>query len=359
MRIFQLLPVIAFGDAVGNDTRALKNALIEAGYETEIYADVVDSRLPKETAQRYDMMPKLEKDDVIIYHLSTGHKMNSMLEKYPCRKIIMYHNVTPARYFAGYNRDGYENCRQGIRAAKMMKDVAEFCFADSQYNKEELISYGYKCDVEVLPILIPFEDYKKEPNKKTVKKFSDGKTNILFTGRIVPNKKQEDLITSFYYYNRFINKESRLILAGSYAGMEKYRDQLIRYAEELGIEDNVFFSGMSKFDDILAYYTVADVFLSMSEHEGFCVPLVEAMCFKIPVIARDTSAIAGTLGGSGILLPDNNPMVAAEMINRVVTDEKLKKDIIHNQDIRLKDFDNRIIQKQFLDTMKEFVDKRK
>lgn len=354
MRIFQLLPVIAFGDAVGNDTRALKDALAEAGYETEIYADVVDGRLPRGTAKRYDMMPKVEADDVIIYHLSTGHKMNYSLEKYPCRKIIMYHNVTPEKYFDGYNRDGYENCRQGIRAAKLMKDVAEFCFADSEYNKQELISYGYKCNIEVLPILIPFEDYAKEPNKKTVKKFSDGRTNILFTGRIVPNKKQDDLITAFYYYNKYINKNSRLILAGSYAGMERYKSQLEKYAAALGLENDVFFSGMSKFNDILAYYRVADVFLSMSEHEGFCVPLVEAMYFNIPIIARDTSAIAGTLGGSGILLPDNNPMVAAEMINRVVTDQQLKNAVIKNQQIRLKDFDNKKIQKQFLESMERF-----
>lgn len=354
MRVFQLLPVIAFGDAVGNDTRALKNALAGAGYETEIYADVVDGRLPKGTAERYDMMPKVEADDVIIYHLSTGHKMNYDLQKYPCRKIIMYHNVTPAKYFAGYNRDGYENCRQGIRAAKLMKNVAEFCFADSEYNKQELISYGYQCDIEVLPILIPFEDYAKEPSRKTVKAFSDGRTNILFTGRIVPNKKQDDLITAFYYYNKYINKNSRLILAGSYAGMEQYKNRLERYAEELGLENDVFFSGMSKFNDILAYYSVADVFLSMSEHEGFCVPLVEAMYFNIPIIARDTSAIAGTLGGSGILLPDNNPMVAAEMINRVVTDVELKNALIHNQQIRLKDFDNKKIQKQFLEAMERF-----
>lgn len=354
MRIFQLLPVIAFGDAVGNDTRALKNALSAAGYETEIYADVVDGRLPKGTARRYDMMPKVEADDVIIYHLSTGHKMNYILEKYPCRKIIMYHNVTPAKYFAGYNRDGYENCRQGIRAAKMMRNTAEFCFADSEYNKQELLSYGYRCDIEVLPILIPFEDYAKEPNKKTVKAFSDGKTNILFTGRIVPNKKQEDLITAFYYYNKYINRNSRLILAGSYVGMERYKSRLEHYAEELGLEDSVYFSGMAKFNDILAYYSVADVFLSMSEHEGFCVPLVEAMYFNIPIIARDTSAIAGTLGGSGILLPDNDPMAAAEMINRVITDGELRNAIIHNQKIRLKDFDNKKIQKQFLESMERF-----
>ena len=355
MRIFQLLPVIAFGDAVGNDTRALKKALLKAGYETEIYADVVDGRLPRGTARPYARMPRPERDDVILYHLSTGHSMNYGVTRYPCRKIIMYHNVTPANYFDGYNRDAYENCRKGIRAAKGMRDAAEFCFADSEYNRQELIRYGYRCPIQVLPILIPFEDYAKEPTNKVIRTFSDGKTNILFTGRIVPNKKQEDLILAFFYYHRYINRESRLILAGSYVGMERYKNRLEAYAKELGIWDCVYFSGMSRFQDILAYYRVADVFLSMSEHEGFCVPLVEAMYFGIPIIARDTSAIGGTLGGSGILLSDNDPMAAAEMIDRVITDRKLKEAVIRNQRIRLKDFDNKKVERQFLHTMEQFV----
>jgi len=140
-------------------------------------------------------------------------------------------------------------------------------------------------------------------------------------------------------------------------GMERYKDRLEKYAQELGLEGRVYFSGMSKFNDILAYYRVADVFLSMSEHEGFCVPLVEAMYFDIPVLARDTSAIAGTLGGSGILLSDNHPIVAAEMIHRIVTDKELRNTVIRNQQIRLKDFDNKKIQKQFLDAMERFINK--
>lgn len=357
MRIFQLLPVIAFGDAVGNDTRTLKDALIEKGYDTAIYADVVDDRLPKGTAYQIDKMPEIRDDDIIIYHLSTGHPMNELIENFKCKKIIMYHNVTPEEYFIGYNRSAYENCRVGRLAVKKLASCADYCWADSQYNKDELLSYGYTCDIDVLPILIPFEDYKKEPSSKTMKKLSDGKVNILFTGRIVPNKKQEDIILTFYYYHKYINSNSRLILAGSYVGMEKYYEKLKNYAEHLGIRKDIIFSGMVKFDEILAYYSVANVFLSMSEHEGFCVPLVEAMCFNIPVIARDTSAIADTLAGSGILLKDNDPIVAAEMIDQVLTDEKLKQNVIHNQQLRLKDFDNKKVKIQFWEQLKKFIEK--
>ena len=354
MRIVQILPVLAFGDAVGNDTRALKEALLEAGYDTEIYAAVIDERLPQGTAKPYDMLEKLEEDDIVIYHLSTGHKLNYEIEKLGGKKVILYHNITPERYFEKYNKDAYSSCSQGIKAAKHLAKVADYAIADSEYNRQDLLSYGFQCDIDVLPILIPFEDYAKRPSARVMKLYDDDYVNILFTGRVVPNKKQEDVIEAFYYYKRFIQPKSRLILVGSFAGIDKYHDQLEAYVNKLGLED-VIFTGQIKFDEILAYYQLADLFLCMSEHEGFCVPIVEAMYFNVPVIARDTSAIAWTLGGSGMLLPDNDPVVAAEMMNRILTDETLRKKILKNQRIRLNDFDNQKVKQQFLEIIQKII----
>lgn len=354
MRIVQILPVLAFGDAVGNDTRALKDALLEAGYDTDIYADIIDQRLPAGTAQPYDMLEKLEEDDIVIYHLSTGHKLNYEIEKLGGKKVILYHNITPEQYFKKYNKEACAGCRQGIKAAKHLAKVADYAIADSAYNKQDLLEYGFQCSIDVLPILIPFEDYAKKPSEKILKKYDDDYVNILFTGRVVPNKKQEDVIEAFYYYKRYINPKSRLILVGSFAGIDKYHKQLEAYVSELGLED-VIFTGQIKFDEILAYYHLADLFLCMSEHEGFCVPIVEAMYFDVPVIARDTSAIAWTLGGSGMLLSDNDPVVAAEMMNRVLTDEPLKEKILKNQRIRLADFDNKKVKKQFLEIIEKII----
>lgn len=355
MKVFQILPVLSFGDAVGNDARALKEALTEAGYENDIYAAVIDERLPKGTAQPYDMMEKIEDEDIVIYHLSTGHELNEKIKLLGGKKVIRYHNITPGKYFKDYNYSAYKNCKRGLEEAKQLAETADYVLAVSEYNKQDLISYGYKCDMEVLPILIPFEDYEKKPNQRVMSRYgSDGYVNILFTGRVVPNKKQEDIIDAFYYYKKFINSKSRLILVGSYAGIDRYHEQLVAYIKALQLED-VIFTGQIKFDEILAYYRVADIFLCMSEHEGFCVPLVEAMYFGVPVIARDTSAIAGTLGGSGILLSDNDSKIAAEMINRVVTDETLRRQMVDNQKIRLKDFDNKVIKQQFLKFIKKIT----
>lgn len=354
MRIVQILPVLAFGDAVGNDTRALKDALVSAGYDTEIYAAVIDERLPKGTAKQFDMLEKLEDEDIVIYHLSTGHPINYEIEKLGGKKVILYHNITPPHFFKKYNSEAMDSCRRGLEAARRLAKIADYAIADSEFNKQDLISYGFTCDIDVLPILIPFEDYEKKPSERVLKKYEDDYANILFTGRVVPNKKHEDLIEAFYYYKKYINPKSRLIFVGSYAGIDRYQEQLEEYARQLELED-VIFTGHIKFDEILAYYKLADLFLCMSEHEGFCVPLIEAMCFDVPVVARDTTAIAGTLGGSGMLLSDNDPFVAAEMINRILTDTALREKIVANQRIRLRDFDNKKVKEQFLAIIEKII----
>lgn len=354
MRIVQILPVLAFGDAVGNDTRALKDALISAGYETEIYAAAIDERLPKGTAKPFDMLERLEDEDIVIYHLSTGHEINYEISKLGGKKVILYHNITPPHFFKKYNKEAMYSCSQGLKAAKHLAKIADYAIADSEFNKQDLISYGFTCEIDVLPILIPFEDYEKKPNEKVLKKYRDDYTNILFTGRVAPNKKHEDIIESFYYYKKYINPKSRLIFVGGSAGIDHYYGQLEEYVRRLKLED-VIFTGHIKFDGILAYYKLADLFLCMSEHEGFCVPLIEAMCFDVPVLARDTTAIAGTLGGSGMLLADNDPFVAAEMMNRILTDDVLREKIIANQRKRLRDFDNRIVKEQFLRIIEKII----
>lgn len=357
MRIVQILPVLAFGDAVGNDTRALKDALLSAGYDTEIYAAVIDERLPKGTAKQFDMLEKLEDEDIVIYHLSTGHPINYEIEKLGGKKVILYHNITPPQFFKKYNKEAMYSCRQGLKAAKRLAKIADYAIADSEFNKQDLISYGFTCRIDVLPILIPFEDYEKNPSEKLLKRYEDDYTNILFTGRVVPNKKHEDIIETFYYYKKYINPKSRLIFVGSYAGIDRYHEQLEEYVRKLELED-VIFTGHIKFNEILAYYKLADLFLCMSEHEGFCVPLIEAMCFDVPVLARDTTAIAGTLGGSGMLLADNDPFVAAEMMNRILTDDILREKIIMNQRLRLQDFDNKIVKEQFLGIIEKIISEK-
>lgn len=356
MKIYQLLPTLSFGDAVSNDTLALEKVISKMGYKTEIFAESIDPRLPKGSAKFVEKLPKLNDKDIIIYHLSTGTKLNYKMGELRCRKIVVYHNITPPSFFEEYSVKSAQLCQSGLEGASYLADKVDYCLAVSEYNKRDLIAMGYQCPIDVLPILIPFEDYEKTPSQKVINQYSDGYTNILFTGRIAPNKKQEDVIRAFYNYKKFYNPKSRLILIGSHNGMERYYHRLKSYVNALELED-VIFPGHIKFDEILAYYKVADVFLCQSEHEGFCVPLVEAMYFDVPVIAYDSSAICDTLGNGGFQLKQKNPVETAGVINRVVTDSALRQQIIKHQRERLKDFDNQVVGQQFQNYLEKFINR--
>jgi len=337
MKIIQLLPTIAYGDAVGNDCAAIYKILKDDGCDTAIYAENIDYRLPKGFAHRVSDMPRLSPDDILIYHLSTGTELNKRLKDFNCRKVIFYHNITPPDYFKLYDPVSFELCRSGLGQARSLAPYAEYCIADSEFNRQDLRQMGYSCPIDVAPILIPFEDYDKEPDAETMRQYSDGKVNILFTGRIAPNKRHEELIRAFAAFHRD-EPNSRLILAGSYQDGDRYAKRLKRYVRELCLDESVVFTGHISFASILALYRTADVFWCMSDHEGFCVPLVEAMYFDIPIVAASSTAIPWTLGGSGVLLDEKDPELTAAVTRRLLADQELRHKVIEGQRERLADF---------------------
>ena len=239
--------------------------------------------------------------------------------------------MTPPHFFKGFNSDAEKACADGLRATRYLAKKTDLCIVDSAFNKMDLLAMGYDCPMEVLPILIAFDDYKKEPDKKVIKAYDDDWVNVVFTGRVAPNKCPEDIIAAFYYYKKNIQPKSRLFLVGRYDGVPAYKAQL------------------------LAYYHIADVFVCLSEHEGFCVPLVEAMYFGVPIIAYDSTAIGDTLGGSGLLLQDKSPAVVGEAIHLVTESKELRNQLVKGEKERLKDFYHDKIKKDFLEIMKKFL----
>ena len=348
MKIVQVLPNISYGDAVSNDALNIDKALSEKGYSTNIYSIGIDNRL-KEKVKEYKNIEEenLEESDIVIYHKAIGTRITYELQKLKCQKVMRYHNITPSKYFKNYNKIAYNSVKYGRKGLEYAQKYIDHSIADSTYNKNELLELGYK-NVEVIPVLISFEDYKKEPDSKILHKYKDNKVNILFVGRIAPNKMQEDVIKSFYYYNKYINKESRLILVGNDNGFENYSNLLRNLIKELELENDVIFSGHIKFEEMLAFYQIADIFLCMSEHEGFCVPLIESMYFEVPILAYNSSAIKETLGGSGILINKKNYLMIAELINQIIENNDLKNQIINNQKKQLKKYElNNVKQKLF------------
>ncbi len=339
MKIIQIVPGLFYGDAVGNDVLALNKLLNSLNIETKIYAIDIGNRIPVGIADSFYDMPVPEKDDMIIYHLSIGCKIiRDYLLCHACRKVMIYHNITPVHFFNSY-RDEYqytiEKVLEGFEDLQLLKNTFEACIADSEFNKQDLRVAGYTCPIAVLPILVPFEDYEQEPDAGIISRYrNDGWKNILFVGRIAPNKCQEDVILSFAAYKKLYNAKSRLFIVGNYNGMGSYYNRLQEYVEVLGVQD-VIFTGHIPFKEILAYYRLADAFLCMSEHEGFCVPLLEAMKFEIPIIAYSSTAIPHTLGDSGIKLSSKNPNLVAAVLDEVICNKRLREELLSRQKNRL------------------------
>lgn len=334
--IVQVLPTISYGDAVSNQALNIRDIVITMGYTSHIYAENIDSKLSN--IKRIDELKKsITDNDVLILHMSTGSDVNDFVAGLPIkRKIMMYHNVTPAEYFEGYNPNLALLVGKGREQVQKYSNDFTLALGDSEYNRQELEDYGYQ-NTGVLSIIVEFSDYNRMPDSSIIRKYNDGRKNLIFVGRIAPNKKQEDIIKTFYYYKKYCDADARLFLAGSWQGMELYYKHLLNYIKILQLQD-VYFTGHVRFEQLLAYYRIADIFLSMSEHEGFCVPLLESMYFDIPVIAYKSSAIPYTLGDSGIMFTEKNHRLIAEMIKVAMDNNLIRTRLLEKQRERLKYF---------------------
>lgn len=354
MKIVQVTPVLLYGDGVGNDIVAMDRVLKSHGYDTQIYVGgLIDKRL-QHLGKDISEMPKLKKNDIMIFHMAIASELNQVVKKLECIKVMVYHNVTPASFFEPYSPAAVYACKEGMRETEELAKVMDYCIAVSAYNASDLRKMGYTCPISVLPILIPFEDYKQEVDPVIYEKYRDGVTNIVFTGRIAPNKKQEDVIAAFYYYKKYFNPKSRLILVGNYSDTDTYYRKLISYVEELELTD-VVFTGHIGFKGILACYKAADVFVCMSEHEGFCIPLVEAMCFEKPIIAYAAAAVPETMGPGTMVIKDKNPLEVAGLINYLMEKPQLREQLVTNQNERLADFAAERTEAQFLEIIREII----
>lgn len=337
LQIHQILPSISYGDAISNHALEIKNILNAWGYKSEIYAQHIHPKLTHVTRAYTEYKKVSSPINILIFHFSIGSEVSGFVKTLPDKKILIYHNITPYNYFLGINDTLAHLLRNGRKELAGFSNMECLALGDSEYNRKELIELGFK-NTGVLPIVVDFEKYDQEPDKRVLNKFTDDFINFIFVGRLSPNKKQEDVIKVFYYYKKCIDPHSRLFLVGSYNGTEKYYMQLCELIKRLNIE-NVYITGQVDFKELLAYYKLADVFLSMSEHEGFCVPLLESMHFRIPVVAHNSTAIPYTLDGAGLLFNEKQYEDIAELVNILLEDKKLKNRLIEKQRVRLNEFE--------------------
>jgi glycosyltransferase involved in cell wall biosynthesis len=341
VRVHQLLAALSYGDAISNEALAIQAHLRRAGHQSDIFAEGVHPRMAHLARPLWQYTQVSGPDTVCLFHFSIGSAAGRLIHEAADRLVCIYHNITPAHYFLGFHPHLAGLCYHGRRELEAFAPRAELGLGDSEYNRRELEEAGFK-RTAVLPIVLDLEAYGRPPAPVVSRLYGDGRVNVLFVGRIIPNKKIDDLIRAFALYQRHFEPRSRLLLVGDHRGHEHYYDRLQEMVRALGVEE-VVFSGHVDQEDLLAYYAAAHTFLCLSEHEGYCVPLIEAMVFGLPVIAYDAGAVRETLRGGGVLLQEKPPERVAALLHEIRTDGAFRQAVLARQaravaEIRALDF---------------------
>jgi L-malate glycosyltransferase len=346
-RVHQILATLGYGDAIGHEVLGIARALRAAGYESEIIVETADPRLEDLTVDYRDMVDEIGDDDLLIHHFSLGSRASRTAFALPCRMVLIYHNITPPEYFLNVHDQLVRQCYHGRRELLAYRSRVDLALGDSEFNRQELERLGF-APTAVLPVVPGFRHLDVPADPRVLAEFDDGWTNILFVGRVIPNKRPDNVIRFFHAYKRLYNPRARLLLAGSYGGFDAYLAQLHHLVAELGAED-VHILGQVTNEELTALYDVADVFLCASEHEGFCVPLIEAFYKRVPVLAYAATAVPATMDGGGVLYESRDPLRVAALVNAVASDADLESRVLAAQDaalarLRARDFGAEVVR---------------
>jgi glycosyltransferase involved in cell wall biosynthesis len=348
--VHQVLATLGYGDAIGHEVQGIQRVLCEAGYHSEIFVETADSRLEDLTVDYRELPAASHPDNILIHHFSIGSRASRIAYALPDRMVLVYHNITPPEYFIDVHPLLVQQCFLGRRELGFYASRCDLALGDSEYNEQELAATGFS-PTGVLPVIPDFFHLSGAPNYMQAGAFDDDWINVLFVGRMIPNKRIEDVIRWFHAYQRWFNPRSRLLVVGSHTGFERYVAMLHEFIAHIGASD-VHFLGHVSNEELVAYYELADAFVCASEHEGFCVPLIEAFHMGVPVLAYAASAVPATLDGGGILLRDKHPLKVASLINEVVSNSSLQQRVICTQDAALA----RLEARDFAGTLLHFID---
>jgi L-malate glycosyltransferase len=332
-RVHQVLATLGYGDAIGHEVLGIQRVLRAAGYESEIFVETADPRLEDQTIDYRELVGASTASDLLIHHFSIGSRASRTAYALPGRMALVYHNITPPEYFLGVHKDLVGLCFRGRRELTAYIERCELALGDSEYNRRELEALGFHA-TGVLPVVPDFNHLDGVPDRKLSAEFDDEWTNVMFVGRVIPNKKFEDVIRAFHAYHTRHNPRSRLLLVGSYSGFEKYLAMLQGLIARLGTPD-VHFLGHVSNEELTALYDAADLFLCASEHEGFCVPIIEAFHKGIPVLAYAATAVPATMDGGGVLYDTKDPFEVARLMDAIAGDARIEDAVLASQDAAL------------------------
>jgi len=337
--VHQIIPVLAPHDAVGGHTRRVRDALRSRGHHSEIFAEVIVGPVPDGAHLLQDFDAHGAGADLLVYQSSTGSTAADWVLSRDLPFAVNYHNVTPASFFERWHPDAAANMRRARNQMRAMSLRSVAGLADSAYNAAELTEAGYR-NVQVTPLLLDVSDAPPAPDPDTIARLGARRRGQrwLFVGRLAPNKCQHDLVAALAAYRRRFDPDAELVLVGS-AAVNEYQDAVLALADDLGVDGAVtVVSGLSD-EELSAYYESADVFVCVSEHEGFCIPLIEAMRHDLPVVAFAAAAVPDTVGEAGLLLGQKDPATVAAAVHELGTDEALRAELTAAGAARVRDFD--------------------
>ncbi len=337
MIINQWVPAAHRGDAIGDSARRVRDLVRRQGHDSDVFALTIDDDLRGDIRPFAD--PASRRGDVTIFHFALPSPMTSAFASLDGARVLQYHNITPAAFFAPYDAGLFRLAALGRQELRTLAGRVDLALGDSEFNRAELESMGF-APTGVMPIAVDTDRLQGAPRRPALEKIlSDGLINFLFVGRIVPNKRIEDHIRLAEMYKRYVDAYYRFIFVGRYDGLPRYYSMIrALIAQYEMLPDRFVFTGAVPDDELAAYYRWADVYVSLSEHEGFCVPLVEAMATDVPVLAYAAGAVPETLGGAGVLFQPKDLEVAAEVLGMLVYDRPVRQAVIEGQRRRLADF---------------------
>jgi glycosyltransferase involved in cell wall biosynthesis len=335
----QFLTALSYGDAIGDYTLEIQQILRKNRFQSEIFSEIVHPRMAKLVKPLHEYENYASDDALMLIHFSIGSELGNFIPHCKGKKLLIYHNITPHEWFVDINNHLAYQCLIGRKQLELLQAYCPISLADSEYNRQELENLGYR-DTGVLPIRLHFENFNGDPDRLTTDEYDDNRTNIIVVGRTIPNKRLEDCIKAFAYYQKFRNPLSRLIFVGMWQGFESYYGSLRAMTNDLSVQ-NVVFTGHISFNELLAYYRMAHLLLTMSEHEGFCVPVLEAFYMKVPVLAWDACAIPYTAGKGAILVEqEKDYAMIGEMIHKICSCQDFRNKILESQQQQLKIYED-------------------
>lgn len=343
MIVNQWVPAAHRGDAIGDSARRMRGMLRQLGHQSDIYALTIDDELKGNVLPFGDA--SATQGDVTMFHYALPSPMTEAFAALKGGRVLQYHNVTPAAFFAAYDPALFRLASLARQELATLVGRIDLALGVSQYNRQELETLGFS-PTGVLPLAVDTTRITQAAARPAIDKMLDDEyVNFLFVGRIAPNKKIEDHIRLAEHYKRYVDAFYRFIFVGRFDAVPRYYSAVRSLMTEYRLmHERFLFTGPVTDEELAAYYRNAAVYISLSEHEGFCAPLLEAMAADVPILAYSAAAVPETLGGAGVQFAPKDLEQAAELAGALAFDDGLRRDVIAGQRRRLADFgDDRIM----------------